>query len=280
MTTAVKPAPVLNKGDHFYKSVVKNRDYKSGGGNAAGDLINARALMKVYMGEYQTNREVLDTLNLNAIPPLFFIVTPGSMTQRFEKIVKRYKTRGGWVEEHYGDQLDTINCDGVTPAYYEPPRGDSDKGGLVVMNPDMANKANSRGRDTGGLILPGGITRRRSEGIVPEGYAWLMRMLDIYRNNGSIYDDRARVTNNPKLVLEYMGDKYVGVFEKLDLKDDAHNNPHNTQYNFSYKVTETHIHRNNVPGNGAQDVDRSKSLDIASSSSIPQSIDITRRFAA
>ena len=237
-----KNTPVLSKGDFYYKHIIREDLFNE---QSMSTFLSAKHVMKAYITPAGGSK---DSVNLLAdaksrVPPMLFLVTPSSMTIHYEKIITRYKTRAGWVEEHYGDKLDTISCTGVTPAYYEVPRvpsGTNETGGSSALRSADANSVNLvQQRDTGGLILPGGLHRRKGENIVPEGYAFLLRLIDIYRNNGREYDNYGNVTKLNNLTLEYMGDRYLGRFTELSVKDDAHTNPHNSNYTFSFKVTES-----------------------------------------
>jgi hypothetical protein len=142
---------------------------------------------------------------LRALLPhaLVLHVNPQNFQFTNSKAVERFQTRGGWVEQHWGDQLDEIRCDGSTGAF---------------MN-----------------IYTGltSILRQRT-------IAWdrFRDLHDLYRNNGSVYDPTGAVVLQGQIMLLYDQGAYLGTFRTFEFEETA-DSPFAFHISWTFKVEHT-----------------------------------------
>lgn len=178
-----------------------------------------------------------------------FALTPApeSLTINSAKVINRYHTMSRWVEEHWGDTLDTITFSGGSYGLFQLKSGNGGMGeGLTEVN------------------------RRESE-----AYKMLKEVANIYRSNGMLYQDNKTydesaittaflrdqansyfTSNHPrrglpkerlyvKLFYDYM--TCLGYIESFDIMEDA-STPFRIKYSISFKAEKTIFHQ----GNSAQ----------------------------
>ena len=138
------------------------------------------------------------------LPPLYMQINPQTLNQTFQKKINRTQTFGANVEEHWGDELDSISC------------------------------SNS----TGGFISEdfGLTTEKRSETLP---YFKFQSVLDVYRNNGGIYDSLGRIIKKGQIVLYFNPGTYYGYFENFTYTEDA-SMPFRFVFDFTFKVEKSY----------------------------------------
>jgi len=109
--------------------------------------------------KYETRRLALNVIEdfynpIVLLPPLYFHINPQNFKIDYAKKIHRYQTFNSYVEEYWGEELDTITCSGST-------------GGFI---------AEDLGLDT--------LTRTRTK-----AYFKFRDILDVYRNNGNVYNE-------------------------------------------------------------------------------------------
>ena len=127
-------------------------------------------------------------------------VNPTGLSETHVKKVERIQTRGGWVEQHWGDDLTEISCSGGTGAF---------------MN-----------------LYTGLSSLMRQKTIAWDRYRDLY---DLYRNNGSIYDPFGNIVLQGKLLLMFDRGTFVGTFRSFTVEETAES-PFMFQINWSFKV--------------------------------------------
>jgi len=93
------------------------------------------------------------------VPPVLLLAPIATLDLSFRQLKTTQITRGGHVEFHWGDELDTIDAKGVSLAFMDG--------------------------------FGGGITSANREGT--EGYEDFRALLEFYKTNGNIYDNVGRV---------------------------------------------------------------------------------------
>lgn len=138
------------------------------------------------------------------LPPLYMHINPNNMKQSFQKKINRYQTFAAQVEEHYGDELDTISCSA----------------------------------STGGFILEdfGLTTMDRS---MTKPYFKFQDVLDVYRNNGAIYDKLGQIIKKGVVVMFFDPGTYYGYFESFNFAEDA-TTPYRFTFEFTFKVEKSY----------------------------------------
>ena len=130
-------------------------------------------------------------------------VNPANYSENHTKKVERFQTRGGWVEQHWGDDLSEISADGSTGAFMNVYTGLSS-----VMRRNTI--ACDRFRD----------------------------LHDLFHNNGSVYDPYGNVVLQGNIMLMYDRGTYIGVFATFEFEETAES-PFAFRVSWTFKVRET-----------------------------------------
>jgi len=127
-------------------------------------------------------------------------VNPASFSESHTKKIERLQTRGGWVEQHWGDELTDISCDGSTGAF-------------VNLYTGLSS-----------------VVRQRT-------IAWdrYRDLYDLYRNNGSIYDPFGNIVLQGQIQLLYDRGSYIGTFRNFNVEETA-DSPFAFKISWSFKV--------------------------------------------
>lgn len=134
-------------------------------------------------------------------------VNPTSMSVQYTKHVERIQTRGGYVEQHWGDSPSEISFTGVT-------------GGLVRLYGGLSSTTNPAY----------GGTRRETL-----AYDKYLDYLALFHNNGSIYDSAGNIVLQGILKMTYDGGTYLGRFENFTVSESAEK-PFMLDLSASFKV--------------------------------------------
>jgi hypothetical protein len=143
-------------------------------------------------------------------------VNPQNYSEQHNKKLERIQTRGGWVEQHWGDDLTEITCDGSTGAF---------------MN-----------------IYTGLTALLRQRTIQWDRYRDL---LDLFRNNGSLYDPYGAIVLQGNIMLMYDRGTYNGYFKTFEV-EETDDSPFAFKLSFSFKVQEELMKIPNLIANPAQ----------------------------
>ena len=120
-------------------------------------------------------------------------VNPSSMKIQHQKRIERIQTRGGFVEQHWGDGVESINFDMAT-------------GGFMRL---YAGLSNITGTGQGG---------GRRETIAYDKY---LDMLALFQNNGSIYDSRGNIVLQGQIKVTFDGGVFHGWFDTFSVAETA-----------------------------------------------------------
>lgn len=122
-------------------------------------------------------------------------VNPASMAMSYAKQTTRIQTKGGFVEQHWGEAARSITFTMAT-------------GGFKRLYTGLSNVTGG-GFDTGG-------TRR--ETIAYDKY---LDLLALFHNNGSIYDDTGQIAFQGILKVSFDGGVYLGWFSSFNVTESA-----------------------------------------------------------
>lgn len=129
-------------------------------------------------------------------------INPQNYSENHTKKVERIQTRGGFVEQHWGDELTDISADGSTGAF---------------MN-----------------IYTGLTSVLRQRTIAWDRYRDLH---DLYRNNGSLFDPFGNIVLQGKIMLMFDRGTYLGHFENFET-EETDDQPFAFKISWSFKVEE------------------------------------------
>jgi hypothetical protein len=122
-------------------------------------------------------------------------VNPSQISFSYSKQIERIQTKGGWVEQHWGDGARTVSFQMVT-------------GGFKRLYTGLSNV-------TGGGVDTGG-TRR--ETIAYDKY---LDMMALFHNNGSVYDQNGQIAFQGIIKITFDGGIYFGWFNTFNVEESA-----------------------------------------------------------
>lgn len=146
---------------------------------------------------------------------LIMHVNPSSFAESFNKKLERIQTLGGFVEQHWGDDLSEIS-------------GDQSTGAFINLYTGLSS-----------------VLRQRT-------IAWdrYQDLYDLYRNNGSIYDPYGNIVLQGWLLLIYDRGTFVGTFRSFS-REETDDSPFAFKLSWSFKVEKIiqQIPQNSIPIN-------------------------------
>jgi len=122
-------------------------------------------------------------------------VNPSSMSFSYSKQIERVQTKGGFVEQHWGEAARSVSFSLAT-------------GGFKRLYSGLSNVTGG-GYDTGG-------TRR--ETIAYDKY---LDLLALFKNNGSIYDTSGQIAFQGIIKITFDGGIYMGWFTSFNVAEAA-----------------------------------------------------------
>lgn len=130
-------------------------------------------------------------------------VNPSSFGENFNKKVEKIQTRGGFVEQHWGDELGEISVEQSTGAF-------------VNLQTGLSS-----------------ILRHRT-------IAWdrYQDLYDLYHNNGSVYDPSGAIVLQGYILLMYDRGTYLGFFRSFSM-EETEESPFAFKLSWTFKVVET-----------------------------------------
>lgn len=120
-------------------------------------------------------------------------VNPSSMSIQYNRQVDRIQTRGGFVEQHWGDSTQEISFEQAT-------------GGFMRLYTGLSNITNP---------AYGGSRR---ETLAYDKY---LDLLALFHSNGSVYDSRGNVVMQGILKCTFDGGVYLGWFNSFSVTESA-----------------------------------------------------------
>lgn len=145
-------------------------------------------------------------------PPLFLRVNPNEFELFYSKAKDTFQTRGGFVEQVWGEQLEQITIASSTGSFI------SVEGGLSA-----------------GLVTAEKQQPKRHRTIAYQQYKGLV---DMYRNNGAVYGDDGSVLLNGRIRLAFDNGIYDGYFVDFT-EDDNVDDPYQIRFTLNFKVERT-----------------------------------------
>jgi len=156
----------------------------------SGTIVNRKAIIWQVTGLPSTLQ----------IPDLIMKINPKNLSSKYTQLINRKRTLAGFIEEHWGEQLDSLSAGGQTGQFFGP----------IGLTDD-------RRRDT-------------------DAYDRFRQLVAIYRNNGSVYDTRTgKIIAQGAVVMNYDNCVYAGYFESFTIIDSA-DRPFSLNYDFAFKV--------------------------------------------
>lgn len=130
-------------------------------------------------------------------------VNPQNLQENFNQKIERFQTRGGFVEQHWPQDLTEISADGSTGAF---------------MN-----------------IYTGLTSVLRQRTIAWDRYRDLH---DLFYNNGSVYDPQGNIVLQGHVMLMYDRGTFLGTFRSFEV-EETDDSPFAFKLNWNFKVEHT-----------------------------------------
>jgi hypothetical protein len=122
-------------------------------------------------------------------------VNPNSMSISYSKVIERGQTKGGWVEQHFGEGADSVSFDMAS-------------GGFMRLYTGLSNITGS-GLDAGG-------TRRQT--IAYDKY---LDLRGVFHNKGAIYDSEGNIVFQGIIKVSFDGAVWYGWFNTFSFSEEA-----------------------------------------------------------
>jgi hypothetical protein len=165
------------------------------------------------------------------------MVNPSTISNNMSKIVSRTQTMTAFVEDHWGEELDTLSFQGSTAAFviggsdaYEVRLNDSNTSPIKEFY-KYAGAGTTSVQDTS----PGLTTSQRRTSA---SYRQFLRLVDLFRSNGCTFDQNGFVKSRYYILLSYGMQAYRGFFESIDVTEEA-SSPFRFTYTITFKSEET-----------------------------------------
>lgn len=148
-------------------------------------------------------------------------VNPTSMSLSYSKVIERIQTKGGYVEQHWGDAPTTISLNMVT-------------GGFMRLYSGLSNI-------TGGGLDMGG---NRRETIA---YDKFLDMLALFKNNGAVYDTTGKIVFQGVIKMTFDGGVYLGWFSAFNVTESVEK-PYQFDFTSEFTVAKEIVRLRSMPG--------------------------------
>lgn len=133
---------------------------------------------------------------------------PNSMSFKYEKVTSRIQTKGGFVEQHWGDGARSIDFEMAT-------------GGFMRLYSGLSYTTSPA--KTGGS---------RRETLAYDTY---LDLLALFHNNGSVYDVNGNVALQGAIKITFDGGVYLGWFNSFSVQESAQG-PYQLKMSASFEV--------------------------------------------
>jgi hypothetical protein len=150
---------------------------------------------------------------------LMLQVNPTSLKLSYSKTIQRITTRGGWVEQHFGDKPVSLSIDTSTGGFVHVIYGliTNTDTKPASTNPTSTNPASTN------VVLnnpTGPITRRDTL-----SYDSYLNFLALFKNNGAIYGSDGLIAIQSIIEVSFDGHKWYGWFQSFNVEETAES-PH------------------------------------------------------
>ena len=181
-----------------------NYDFTANTGPTTNPAYNHPAATR--FGTIPVAFQITSPLNvMEALLPhaLVMHVNPANFNETHTKKIERFQTRGGFVEQHWGDELSEVQADGTTSAFIN--------------------------------LYTGTSSLLRQQTIAWDRYRDLH---DIYRNNGDVYDPYGNIVLKGNVMLMYDKAFYIGYFSSFESEEND-GSPFTFALSWTFKVETT-----------------------------------------
>lgn len=198
----------------------------------------------------------------NNVLRLVMDVNPTTLSISYTPLINVTQTDGGFVEEHWGDEADSLSASGRSPVglvryvsssgKQNQPKGfveyikgvkswiagGKDKYKSVWGDSPYETQKNASG--LGVSFDPGARTTSKY-------YQMLVKLEELLNNQGFVYDENNRIIAEGKAIIEYEDETYEGRFTSFSVTESAES-PFMFDYSFDFNIykSETPLVRSSV----------------------------------
>ena len=177
----------------------------------------------------------------NTVYGIELMVNPSTLSSNLSKLMTRQQSMTSYVEDHWGEELDTITIQGHTAAFVTG----GATGGTDIYSIRLS-QGNSFLRDylknfkrSPSIEEPAGlvgvtVSERRNS----LSYIQFKRLIDIIRINGCMFDSSGLIKRRYYVMVSFGNASYKGFFENIDVTEIAAD-PYRYQYTITFKSEET-----------------------------------------
>lgn len=163
------------------------------------------------------------------------------MSVNAAKIIGRSQTMTGWIEDHWGEELDTITFQGSTAAFiWAGPQQEvpSNMRYPLTQSPEQIRDTFNKYADIQdlGTVRPVGLNQ--NSGLTVDmrrdtpSYDELRKLMQLMNANAATFDNFGLVKERLYIQISFDYATYRGYFEAFDLTENAE-----TPYKFIYTIT-------------------------------------------
>lgn len=198
--------------------------------------------IELVTGQGQVRPYYLQNTN-TPIQGMILYINPNSVSINLSKIINRTQAMVGWIEDHWGEELDTITFQGSSAAFiFSTPVPGSDVGfqSSALQSPEQVREYFNKYQDLpdisktaepslGTPIFTGLTALKRRDTVAYQEFRKIIQIMD---GNGATFDSWGFIKDRLFVQLSYDYASYRGYFESIDITEDAI-----SPYRFTYTIT-------------------------------------------
>jgi hypothetical protein len=138
---------------------------------------------------------------LVAIPQITMHIAPSNLSFEYKKIIHREKTRGGWFEQHWGEELDAVSATASTGSF--------------------------------SILGIGLTTAQRHNSLAKVNF---QEIFYLFKNNACVFDPNGNVISQGEVFIDYDSFKMWGQFDNFSWQETG-DSPYKWNFTFSFQVT-------------------------------------------
>lgn len=182
--------------------------------------------------------------NPNQVLGIKLMINPSTLSLNMAKIINRTQTMVGWIEDHWGEELDTITLQGSSAAFV---LGATDVRGLTlrrILGSQLTNPRTQLNDFYSYIGIQDQELRAGNEGLTVKfrrdtlSYREFKALTRFFAANGCLFDDRGFISKRNYIRLTYDYSSYLGYFESLDIVEESID-PYKFTYTITFKVEKT-----------------------------------------
>lgn len=179
---------------------------------------------------------------------LKLLINPASLSVNLSKIINRTQTMTGWIEDNWGEELDTITFQGSGAAFIwkgpSTPFTDPKFGTPLTQSHEEVREMMNKYMGIPDLNLSGPVQPGNRTGLTVQkrretlSYDMFRKVIKMMNANAATYDTNGLVKERLYIEVSYDYSSYRGYFESVDITEDSEN-PFRFIYTITFKSEKT-----------------------------------------